>query len=327
MPFALVVDVLTVGKLSVHAEKTEAAKATVITEISGAIDLGAKVHLVKLANATVDTLRINGDATLAPQAAYAQVSVGVSLGIRVAPPPLPFYAQPPIPGPGFLWTPGYWAWSDFDSDYYWVPGTWVRAPRVGFLWTPAWWGWGPGGYFFHAGYWGPHVGFYGGIAYGFGYTGFGYEGGYWNGGRWFYNRWVNNIANVNVTNVYERNVRVNHTANVSYNGGMGGVNAQPTAAQQAAMSEQHIAATSQQINHEQMARGHRQMFAAANHGNPAIGATPRPGMFQRANANVPPRPVGAAAARPANWQPRAPHPRQAQARRPHPNRQQRRERN
>lgn len=68
LPFALVVDTLTIGKLSVHAEKTEAAKSTVITEISGAINLGAKAHLVKLASATIETLHVNGDATLAPQA-------------------------------------------------------------------------------------------------------------------------------------------------------------------------------------------------------------------------------------------------------------------
>jgi hypothetical protein len=44
-------------------------------------------------------------------------------------------------------------------------------PQVGYLWTPGWWGWGNGGYFFHEGFWGPTVGFYGGINYGFGYVG------------------------------------------------------------------------------------------------------------------------------------------------------------
>ena len=36
---------------------------------------------------------------------------------------------------------------------------------------------GGGAFFWHEGYWGPHVGFYGGINYGFGYWGHGYEGG------------------------------------------------------------------------------------------------------------------------------------------------------
>ena len=117
---------------------------------------------------------------------------GISVGI--APPPLPVYAQPAIPAPGYMWTPGYWAWG--PAGYYWVPGTWVQPPMVGVLWTPGYWGWGGGVYAFHAGYWGPHIGFYGGVNYGFGYGGVGYEGGYWNHGQFAYNRSVNNISNV-----------------------------------------------------------------------------------------------------------------------------------
>src|SRR5579864_628793 len=90
--------------------------------------------------------------------AKAQVSIGVS--VRIGPPALPVYEQPPCPGDGFIWTPGYWAWG--PDGYFWVPGTWVIAPRVGFLWTPGYWGWGGGVYIWHPGYWGPHIGFYGG---------------------------------------------------------------------------------------------------------------------------------------------------------------------
>ena len=68
LPFALLIDALSIGKLSVHPEKTDAAKATVITDVGGTIDLGPKTHLVKLVNATVDTLRVTGEGTLAPQA-------------------------------------------------------------------------------------------------------------------------------------------------------------------------------------------------------------------------------------------------------------------
>src|SRR5579871_6812189 len=59
----------------------------------------------------------------APLAANAQFSISVN----VAPPPLPVYVQPPIPGDGYMWTPGYWAWDPDAADYYWVPGTWVQA--------------------------------------------------------------------------------------------------------------------------------------------------------------------------------------------------------
>ena len=104
-------------------------------------------------------------------------------------------------------------------------------PAVGLLWTPGYWDWSNGVYVFNQGYWGPHVGYYGGINYGFGYGGVGYQGGYWNNGAFNYNRAVNNIGNTNITNVYNRTVVNNTTVNnVSYNGGSGGTVAQPTAA-------------------------------------------------------------------------------------------------
>ena len=48
-------------------------------------------------------------------------------------------------------------------------------------------------YAWNGGYWGPHVGFYGGVNYGFGYGGADYQGGYWRNGAFNYNRSVNNV--------------------------------------------------------------------------------------------------------------------------------------
>src|SRR2546427_3949494 len=87
-------------------------------------------------------------------------------------------------GEGYIWTPGYWAYGDYG--FFWVPGTWVLVPEPGLLWTPGYWGWADDIFIFHEGYWGPYVGFYGGINYGFGYVGVGYQGGYWNRGVFFY---------------------------------------------------------------------------------------------------------------------------------------------
>jgi hypothetical protein len=182
----------------------------------------------------------------------ASIGVGVSVGI--APPPLPVYAQPVCPGPGYIWTPGYWAYNPVDG-YYWVPGIWVMAPEVGFLWTPGYWGWGGAAFFWHAGYWGPQVGFYGGINYGFGYTGVGYAGGYWRGGTFFYNRSVNNFGGRRFANVYDRPLANNFRGSrVSYNGGAGGVRARPTSAELAAEHQRHIVATSAQETHMAAAR-------------------------------------------------------------------------
>ena len=130
-----------------------------------------------------------------------QAHAGVFISVGFAPPVLPVYVQPPLPAPGYIWTPGYWAYG--DAGYYWVPGVWVSPPRAGVLWTPGYWGFAGGVYGWHAGYWGPHVGFYGGVNYGFGYGGVGFFGGEWRGGVFAYNSAVANFGGVHVTNVYE----------------------------------------------------------------------------------------------------------------------------
>jgi len=213
----------------------------------------------------------------APSRASAQVSVGIS--VHIGPPALPIYPQPICPGPGYIWTPGYWAYG--PDGYYWVPGTWVIAPAVGLLWTPGYWGWGGGVYLWHAGYWGPHVGFYGGINYGFGYVGTGYVGGYWNHGVFAYNTAVTNVNTTVIHNTYINKTVVNNVTvnNVSYNGGTGGVTAQPTAAERAAEQEHHIAPTTEQTQHEHTASTNRALLASENHGKPSIAATSRPGEF------------------------------------------------
>jgi hypothetical protein len=209
--------------------------------------------------------------------ALAQIGIGVS--INIAPPELPVYEQPAVPGPGFLWSPGYWAWG--GEDYYWVPGTWVEAPEPGLLWTPGYWGWGEGAYLWHEGYWGPHVGFYGGVNYGYGYGGRGYEGGEWRGGAFFYNRSVNNVPeSVHITNVYNRTVINNVTVNrVSFNGGTGGIAARPTAQEATFDRERHVPPVSAQVHHAEAARAEPALHSNANHGAPAIAATAHPGSF------------------------------------------------
>ena len=206
---------------------------------------------------------------------FAQIGVSIT----IAPPPLPVYEQPICPEDGDLWTPGYWAWDDDFGDYYWVPGTWVMAPEVGFLWTPPYWGWGGEAFAFHEGFWGPQVGFYGGINYGFGYFGEGYAGGRWDGGHFFYNRSVTNVNVTVIHNVYNTTV-INNNNHVSFNGGNGGINARPRAEEEAAARERHIGAVAAQTQHMQEARGNPQQRASENRGKPAVAATERPADFK-----------------------------------------------
>jgi hypothetical protein len=209
-------------------------------------------------------------------ASFGQFRVAITIG----PPALPVYEQPVCPGDGYLWTPGYWYWNDDVSDYYWVPGTWVMAPEVGFLWTPGWWGWGGEAFLFHEGYWGPTIGFYGGINYGFGYFGVGFGGGRWDNGHFFYNRAVMNVNVTDIHNVYNTTV-VNNTTitRVSYNGGNGGITARPTPQEEAAEHDRHIPPVAAQTQHVQAARGDPELRASANHGKPPIAATEKPGEF------------------------------------------------
>jgi hypothetical protein len=217
---------------------------------------------------------------LVPSPSQAQVSVGIGIGIHIGPPALPVYAQPVCPGVGYIWTPGYWAYG--ADGYFWVPGTWVLAPTPGYLWTPGYWGWGGGAYLWHAGYWGPHVGFYGGINYGFGYGGVGFYGGEWRGGVYHYNTAVTNVNTTVIHNTYVNNTVINNNTTInrtSYNGGTGGVTAQPTAAEQAAAREPHVAPTAMQTQHQQAASSNRALLASENHGRPAIAASSKPGVF------------------------------------------------
>ncbi len=191
------------------------------------------------------------------------------------PPPLPDYEQPPCPGDDYMWTPGYWDYA--DAGYYWVPGAWVLAPYVGALWTPPWWGFDNGVYIWHAGYWGPHIGFYGGVDYGFGYTGRGYYGAYWNHGQLDYNSAVTNVNVTVIHNVYSYSVPNSRPGGVSYNGGRGGINARPTAAELAVQREARTPAVAAQVRQARDAASDKGQFVKpGTEARPATVAASKP---------------------------------------------------
>ena len=203
---------------------------------------------------------------LIPASTYA----GVFISVGFAPPVLPVYVQPACPEPGLIWTPGYWAYG--DDGYYWVPGAWVPAPYEDALWTPPYWGWSDGLYVFHPGYWGMHVGYYGGVNYGFGYFGLGFVGGEWREHHFAYNTAVVNVNRTVIHNTYVNETVIHNTTivnnHVSYAGGPGGIRHDPTPQERMAMNEQHIAPTSFQQQHIQAARMDHANYFNANHGRP-----------------------------------------------------------
>jgi hypothetical protein len=205
--------------------------------------------------------------TLPLASSFAQV--GISVGF--APPVLPVYEQPPCPVEGYLWTPGYWGYGYDVGDYYWVPGAWVAPPSVGVLWTPPWWGWNNGVYAFNQGYWGPTIGYYGGINYGYGYNGNGYWGGRWEGNAFRYNTAVTRVNNTVIHNTYVDRSVTNKQVNAnraSFNG-PNGVKAQPTAEQKAAaQNAKKMPPTSQQLARQQAAAKDRNLQASVNKGHP-----------------------------------------------------------
>ncbi len=230
--------------------------------------------------------------------AFAQVAVGVV--VTFAPPPLPVYDQPLCPGENYIWTPGFWAYGDDLDDYYWVPGTWVLAPEVGFLWTPGYWEWSDDRYIFNDGYWGPQVGFYSGIFYGFGYFGEGCEGGRWDRDRFYYNTAVNNVNVTVIHNVYNAPPRVSTDApRVSYHGGNGGINRPPKSEELAAARQKHIPPVPAQREHVQVARTDPDLRASVNRGKPPVAATPKPGALKD-RAVVPAKEPGGPYTPPAN---------------------------
>jgi hypothetical protein len=218
-----------------------------------------------------------------PAVVFGQVGLSIAIG----PPPLPVYEQPICPGDGYLWTPGYWAYDDSISDYYWVDGAWVLPPEEGLLWTPGYWGWRDGGFFFNDGYWGPEVGFYGGINYGFGYFGEGYGGGRWDGGHFFYNRSVNNVDISRNHNVYNTTIENHNENRVSFNGGSGGISVRATSQQDAVARQRHLSPVAAQTEHAQAARANPGSRASVNHGQPSTTAKAMPIGYNDHQASAP----------------------------------------
>jgi hypothetical protein len=226
----------------------------------------AQGHVIYSDQAVADT-----SSAAPPAAGTAGGTPAGEVHTNDAPPALPDYEQPPCPQEGYLWTPGYWAWG--PAGYYWVPGVWVQPPRVGVLWTPAWWEFVGAVYLLHPGYWGSHMGYYGGVNYGFGYFGVGFSGGRWVGDAFAYNRSVSNVDERAFHHIYNEAVPNSARLNrVSYHGGPGGTTVTATAQERAFAAEPHIASTAfQRQNTLQAAR--QPVLLQRTYANPSASAS------------------------------------------------------
>src|SRR5262245_52374058 len=76
---------------------------------------------------------------------------GYYTSVRYGPPAPRYGVVGYAPGPGYVWTDGYWDWR--ANNWYWVGGRWQRPPRGGAVWvSPTWRNYG-GRWRMHRGYW------------------------------------------------------------------------------------------------------------------------------------------------------------------------------
>jgi quercetin dioxygenase-like cupin family protein len=67
------------------------------------------------------------------------------------PPVVRVETQTVAPGPGYVWTRGYWRWA--GADYTWVPGSYVVRPRPAAMWVEGRWVARSGGWVWMPGHW------------------------------------------------------------------------------------------------------------------------------------------------------------------------------
>ena len=71
--------------------------------------------------------------------------------VTQAPPAPRVEVQTVAPGPGYVWTPGYWRWT--GTDYVWTSGVWVVRPRASAVYVRGHWEHHAGGWVWIPGHW------------------------------------------------------------------------------------------------------------------------------------------------------------------------------
>jgi hypothetical protein len=71
--------------------------------------------------------------------------------VQYGPPPPRYAVVGVAPGPGYVWTSGYW--DLHGSNWAWVEGRWMRPPRPRAVWVAPEWRRQGGAWRFHQGRW------------------------------------------------------------------------------------------------------------------------------------------------------------------------------
>jgi hypothetical protein len=80
--------------------------------------------------------RTTREVVYTPAPATVQSGTPTVIVVDREPPAPRTEAQPPSPGSGAVWVPGYWNWT--GTQYDWVAGHWETG-RVGYTWVPHRW--------------------------------------------------------------------------------------------------------------------------------------------------------------------------------------------
>lgn len=97
---------------------------------------------MKLTLTSIAALLALGAATSMPVPAAAQVGFNLTVGtphvsIQFAP-PAPRYERMPRHRRGYIWSPGYWQWSNQHHHHVWVSGSYMRAREGYMYYQPSW---------------------------------------------------------------------------------------------------------------------------------------------------------------------------------------------
>ena len=95
--------------------------------------------------------KILSGALLAATAVLAGCAGGGYVAAYQGPPPPRYGVVGVAPGPGYLWTDGWWDLR--GRNWVWVQGRWVRPPRRSAVWVRPEWRREGDRWRFHRGYW------------------------------------------------------------------------------------------------------------------------------------------------------------------------------